>query len=151
MGRGVGGGGEPGGRHPPQGPPTAQHEAGYVQDVDDEDENVGLSPLVAKTIAKRASEAALHLLLVPEVTGSEEESPEFQHSVSLAAALRNHIDAPYSCQGGVCSSCLGKVTEGKAVMTKNSILTDGEVADGFILTCQAHPVTPKITIDFDDV
>eukprot|EP00970_Alexandrium_tamarense_P007545 scaffold1411_cov221-Alexandrium_tamarense.AAC.12 len=58
------------------------------EDVDDEDENVGLSPLVAKTIAKRASEAALHLLLVPEVTGSEEESPEFQHSVSLAAALR---------------------------------------------------------------
>ena len=74
-----------------------------------------------------------------------------QTDTILAAALRNHIDAPYSCQGGVCSSCLGKVTEGKAVMTKNSILTDGEVADGFILTCQAHPVTPKITIDFDDV
>ena len=69
----------------------------------------------------------------------------------LAAALRHHVDAPYSCQGGVCSSCLGKVTEGKAVMTKNSILTDGEVAEGFILTCQAHPTTSKITIDFDDV
>ena len=74
-----------------------------------------------------------------------------QTDTILAAALRHHIDAPYSCQGGVCSSCLGKVTEGKAVMTKNSILTDGEVADGFILTCQAHPITPKITIDFDDV
>lgn len=69
----------------------------------------------------------------------------------LAASLRNNIDAPYSCQGGVCSSCLGKVTEGKAVMVKNSILTDGEIEDGFILTCQAHPTTPKITIDFDDV
>ncbi|WP_298781150.1 ferredoxin--NADP reductase [uncultured Polaribacter sp.] len=69
----------------------------------------------------------------------------------LAASLRNDIDAPYSCQGGVCSSCLGKVTEGKAVMVKNSILTEGEIADGFILTCQAHPTTPKITIDFDDV
>lgn len=74
-----------------------------------------------------------------------------QTDTILAAALRNHIDAPYSCQGGVCSSCLGKITEGKAVMTKNSILTDGEVADGFILTCQAHPTTSKITIDFDDV
>ena len=74
-----------------------------------------------------------------------------QTDTILAAALRHHIDAPYSCQGGVCSSCLGKVTEGKAVMTKNSILTDAEVADGFILTCQAHPITPKITIDFDDV
>tara|TARA_B110000046_G_scaffold186013_1_gene231367 strand:+ start:20831 stop:21877 length:1047 start_codon:yes stop_codon:yes gene_type:complete len=69
----------------------------------------------------------------------------------LAASLRNNIDAPYSCQGGVCSSCLGKVTEGKAVMVKNSILTDAEIKDGLILTCQAHPTTPKITIDFDDV
>ncbi len=69
----------------------------------------------------------------------------------LAASLRNNIDAPYSCQGGVCSSCLAKVTEGKAIMTKNSILTDDEVADGFILTCQAHPTTSKIRIDFDDV
>jgi ring-1,2-phenylacetyl-CoA epoxidase subunit PaaE len=69
----------------------------------------------------------------------------------LAANLRNNIDAPYSCQGGVCSSCLAKVTEGKAVMVKNSILTDGELEEGLILTCQAHPTTPKITIDFDDV
>ena len=69
----------------------------------------------------------------------------------LAATLRNDLDSPYSCQGGVCSSCLAKVTEGKAVMVKNSILTDGEVADGFILTCQAHPTTQKISIDYDNV
>ncbi|PQJ77138.1 ferredoxin--NADP reductase [Polaribacter glomeratus] len=69
----------------------------------------------------------------------------------LAASLRNDLDAPYSCQGGVCSSCLAKVTEGKAVMVKNSILTDSEVEEGLILTCQAYPTTSKITIDFDDV
>jgi ring-1,2-phenylacetyl-CoA epoxidase subunit PaaE len=69
----------------------------------------------------------------------------------LAANLRNNIDAPYSCQGGVCSSCLARVTEGKAVMVKNSILTDSELEEGLILTCQAHPTTPTITIDFDDV
>ena len=69
----------------------------------------------------------------------------------LAAALRNDVDAPYSCQGGVCSSCLGKVTQGTAVMVKNSILTDDEVKEGFILTCQAHPTSSKISIDFDDV
>lgn len=69
----------------------------------------------------------------------------------LAASLRNELDPPYSCQGGVCSSCLAKVTEGNAVMTKNSILTDGEVKDGFVLTCQAHPTTAKLKIDFDDV
>ncbi|MBT3547329.1 MAG: ferredoxin--NADP reductase [Flavobacterium sp.] len=69
----------------------------------------------------------------------------------LAAALRNDVDAPYSCQGGVCSSCLAKVTEGKALMAKNNILTVDEVDDGFILTCQAHPITSKISIDYDDV
>ncbi|MCI2228549.1 ferredoxin--NADP reductase [Polaribacter sp. MSW13] len=69
----------------------------------------------------------------------------------LSASLRNDLDAPYSCQGGVCSSCLCKVTEGKAVMVKNSILTDSEIEDGFVLACQAYPTTSKITIDFDDV
>ncbi|WBX73610.1 ferredoxin--NADP reductase [Tenacibaculum pacificus] len=69
----------------------------------------------------------------------------------LAASLRNKLDAPYSCQGGVCSSCIAKVTEGKAVMSKNSILSDDELEDGFILTCVAHPCTPKVVIDFDDV
>ncbi len=69
----------------------------------------------------------------------------------LAASLRNKVDAPYSCQGGVCSSCIAKVTDGKAVMVKNQILTDEELEEGFILTCQAFPTTAKITVDFDDV
>ncbi|WP_457618929.1 2Fe-2S iron-sulfur cluster-binding protein [Lutibacter sp.] len=69
----------------------------------------------------------------------------------LTAALKEGIDAPYSCQGGICSSCLGKVTEGKAVMVKNAILSDEEIKEGLILTCQAHPTTQKIVIDYDDV
>lgn len=69
----------------------------------------------------------------------------------LTAALKEGIDAPYSCQGGICSSCLAKVTAGNAVMEKNSILSDAEIKDGFILTCQAHPTTQKITIDYDNV
>ncbi len=69
----------------------------------------------------------------------------------LDAVLKENIDAPYSCQGGVCSSCIAKVKEGKAEMVKNQILTDGEIADGFILTCQAHPTTPSLTVDYDDV
>ena len=69
----------------------------------------------------------------------------------LSASLRNNLDAPYSCQGGVCSSCLCKVTEGKAVMVKNSILSDSEIEEGLVLACQAFPTTPNIAIDFDDV
>ena len=69
----------------------------------------------------------------------------------LTASLKEGLDAPYSCQGGICSSCLAKVTEGKAVMDKNSVLSEEEVKQGLILTCQAHPTTQKITVDFDDV
>ena len=67
----------------------------------------------------------------------------------LNAALDKDLDAPYSCQGGICSSCMAKVIEGKAIMKNNSILSDEEVAEGFILTCEAHPTTDKITIDYD--
>lgn len=69
----------------------------------------------------------------------------------LDAVLKQNIDAPYSCQGGVCSTCIARVTEGKVEMAKNQILTDGEIADGFILTCQAHPLTPVLKVDYDDV
>lgn len=69
----------------------------------------------------------------------------------LDAVLAEDLDAPYSCQGGVCSSCIAKVTEGKARMLKNQILTDKEVEEGFILTCQAVAETKSISIDFDDV
>ncbi|WP_298474992.1 ferredoxin--NADP reductase [uncultured Maribacter sp.] len=71
--------------------------------------------------------------------------------IVLDAVLKENIDAPYSCQGGVCSSCIARVTEGKAEMVKNQILTDGEIEEGLILTCQAHPTTPTLKIDFDDV
>jgi ring-1,2-phenylacetyl-CoA epoxidase subunit PaaE len=74
-----------------------------------------------------------------------------QKKTILDAALEKDLDAPYSCQGGICSSCIARITEGKAEMAKNQILTDEEVAEGLTLTCQAHPTTPTIKIDFDDV
>jgi len=69
----------------------------------------------------------------------------------LDAALAKKIDAPYSCQGGVCSSCLARITEGEATMRQNNILTDAELAEGLVLTCQAHPTTSTIVVDYDDV
>jgi ring-1,2-phenylacetyl-CoA epoxidase subunit PaaE len=74
-----------------------------------------------------------------------------QKQTLLEAALKQGIDAPYSCQGGICSSCIARITNGTAEMKKNNILTDGEVADGLVLTCQAHPTSSEIYIDFDDV
>jgi ring-1,2-phenylacetyl-CoA epoxidase subunit PaaE len=74
-----------------------------------------------------------------------------QKQTILEAALKQGIDAPYSCQGGICSSCLARVISGTAEMTKNSILTDGEIAAGLVLTCQAHPTSETVYVDYDDV
>jgi ring-1,2-phenylacetyl-CoA epoxidase subunit PaaE len=69
----------------------------------------------------------------------------------LEAALAENLDAPYSCQGGICSSCLARLTEGEVTMRQNNILTDGELKEGLILTCQAHPTTATIRVDYDDI
>ena len=69
----------------------------------------------------------------------------------LEAALDEGLDPPYSCQGGICSTCIARLKEGKAEMRKNQILTEQEIADGLILTCQAHPTTPNVVVDYDDV
>lgn len=87
-------------------------------------------------------------ILLDDETTSFEMS---QKQTILEAALDEDLDAPYSCQGGICSSCLARVTEGEVKMRQNNILTDGEVADGLILTCQAHPLTPNVSIDYDDI
>ncbi|MBR9913520.1 MAG: ferredoxin--NADP reductase [Algicola sp.] len=87
-------------------------------------------------------------VLLDDETSSFEMS---QKQSVLEAALDEDIDAPYSCQGGICSSCIARITEGKATMRQNNILTDGELAEGLILTCQAHPTTPTLFVDYDDV
>lgn len=74
-----------------------------------------------------------------------------QKQTLLEAALKQGLDVPYSCQGGICSSCICRITEGEAVLKKNQILTDSEIAEGLTLACQAHPTTASIKIDFDDV
>jgi ring-1,2-phenylacetyl-CoA epoxidase subunit PaaE len=74
-----------------------------------------------------------------------------QKKTLLEAALNQGIDVPYSCQGGICSSCICRITEGAAEMKKNQILSDAEVAEGLTLACQALPTTATIKIDFDAV
>jgi len=85
------------------------------------------------------------------VDGEETSFEMSQKQTLLEAAIKQGLDVPYSCQGGVCSSCICKVTEGDATMKKNQILNDAEVAEGLTLACQAYPTTGVIKIDFDDV
>lgn len=67
----------------------------------------------------------------------------------LEAAIEAGVDAPFSCKGAVCCTCRAKLLEGKVKMDANFALTDQEVEEGFILTCQSHPLTEKIVIDYD--
>lgn len=67
----------------------------------------------------------------------------------LDAALDAGVDAPYSCKGGVCTTCMGKVLEGEVKMDKNFALTDKEVQGGAVLCCQAHPVSDVVKITWD--
>ena len=67
----------------------------------------------------------------------------------LDAALTAGLDVPFACKGAVCCTCKARVVEGKVEMDMNYALTDEEVADGFVLTCQSHPRTPNVTVDYD--
>jgi ring-1,2-phenylacetyl-CoA epoxidase subunit PaaE len=76
------------------------------------------------------------------------EMPQEGESI-LDAALRNNGDLPFACKGGVCCTCRAKVTEGDVIMDVNYALEKEEVADGYVLTCQSHPTSDKVLVDFD--
>ena len=68
----------------------------------------------------------------------------------LDAASAAGLEVPFSCTSGVCGTCRAKVLEGDVRMERNFALDRAEVAAGFVLTCQAHPVTPFVVLSFDE-
>lgn len=68
----------------------------------------------------------------------------------LSAAQDAGLDPPYSCEAGICSTCMAKVTNGKVRMLENNILTEKEVANGYILTCQSLCETPEVSVEYYD-
>jgi ring-1,2-phenylacetyl-CoA epoxidase subunit PaaE len=73
----------------------------------------------------------------------------FNSNSILDAALLHGADLPYACKGGVCATCRAKLVEGEVNMEVNYALEKEELEQGFILTCQAHPRTAKVVVDFD--
>ena len=67
----------------------------------------------------------------------------------LDAAIQQGLEPPYSCAGGACGTCRAKVLLGHAVMDQNHALAEEEIAAGYVLTCQAHPVSEELRIDYD--
>lgn len=67
----------------------------------------------------------------------------------LDAAIRVRSELPFSCKGGMCATCKARVIEGEVTMDKNYALVDSEVAAGYVLTCQSHPVGDRLVVDYD--
>ena len=67
----------------------------------------------------------------------------------LDSALKAGMSAPFSCKAGVCATCRAKCTSGKVEMAVHYGLTDEEIADGYVLTCQAVPVGDGVAVDYD--
>jgi ring-1,2-phenylacetyl-CoA epoxidase subunit PaaE len=68
----------------------------------------------------------------------------------LDAASAAGLEVPFSCTSGVCGTCRAKVVEGDVRMERNFALDKADVAAGFVLTCQAHPITPYVVLSFDE-
>ncbi len=77
------------------------------------------------------------------------QSPTHARESILNAALRVRPDVPFACAGGVCGTCRAKVVEGTVEMVENYALEPDEVAKGYVLTCQAHPTSDAVTVDYD--
>lgn len=67
----------------------------------------------------------------------------------LESALKAGVEAPYACFGGACGSCTAKVLQGSVAMEQNFALSPAAVDAGYVLTCQSHPITPSVTVDYD--
>lgn len=76
-------------------------------------------------------------------------SPTHARESILNAALRVRPDVPFACAGGVCGTCRAKVVDGSVEMVENYALEPDELAKGYVLTCQAHPTSESVTVDYD--
>lgn len=77
------------------------------------------------------------------------ESPVAANEAILDAALRVRGDVPFACAGGVCGTCRARLIEGDVRMAENYALEPDEIENGYVLTCQSHPTTEKVIVDYD--
>ncbi|HVE90287.1 MAG TPA: 1,2-phenylacetyl-CoA epoxidase subunit PaaE [Burkholderiaceae bacterium] len=89
-----------------------------------------------------------HIELIIDGVRREVDFMPGQHSI-LDAGRAAGIDLPFSCKGGMCSTCRAKVLEGQVKMAKNYALEPHEVAEDFVLTCQSYPLTERVVLSYD--
>lgn len=110
----------------------------------------GQSARVKKEKAPSAiTSAGSHVTIKVDGRSFEFPMPTGDESSILDAALQQGADLPFACKGGVCCTCKARLLEGSVKMDVHWGLEDEEVAKGFILTCQSHPTSDKVVVDFD--
>ena len=109
----------------------------------------GTAP-VARSTPRTTASSLSGIALTVVLDGKSHELRMQADEHILDAALNAGLDLPYSCKGGVCCTCRAKVTEGSVTMDKNFTLESWETDKGFVLSCQARPVTDKVVVSFDE-
>lgn len=103
----------------------------------------------ARPVEVRAGERTVRVEVTLDGVSSTVESPVDAHESLLNAALRVRPDAPFACAGGVCGTCRARLVEGSVTMTENYALEPDEIERGFVLTCQSHPTSDRVVVDYD--
>ena len=102
-----------------------------------------------RPVAVRAGEATVRIDFTLDGQSASVESPVDAHESILNAALRVRPDVPFACAGGVCGTCRARLIEGTVSMTENYALEPDELERGYVLTCQSHPTTERVLVDYD--
>ena len=112
----------------------------------------GMSPAARQAAIQHADPEApvgqVQLTLV--IDGKSHQLAMRRDQKVLDVALAVGLDAPFSCRDGVCCTCRAKVLEGSVTMDKNFSLEPDEMAQGFVLSCQARPTTDRLTVSYDE-
>jgi ferredoxin len=87
--------------------------------------------------------------IVIELDGKTTTAKYRKGDTLLQTARSQALQAPYSCETGSCGTCMAHIVEGSARMVNNDALEDDEVAEGYVLTCQALPTSPSVRVTYD--
>lgn len=110
--------------------------------------HVGSEPPARRVVEPVGDEAGAEVTIVLDGRRSQFRLPADGASV-LEAALAERSDAPFACKGGVCGTCRAKLLEGSVAMDQNWALEPDELEKGYVLTCQSHPTSDKVRLDYD--
>ena len=104
---------------------------------------------IGRPVIVRPDEETIRIEFTLDGLSATVESPVSANESILNAALRVRADVPFACAGGVCGTCRARLIEGKVQMTENYALEPDELERGYVLTCQSHPKTRAVVVDYD--